>query len=290
MKRFRPWVWAPAAVYGIVTCAWPLIGNRSYRAITGPKADMWLQSTVSLQAGVVASVLVRADLNDRVTPEITDLVLGASAGIAGVEIVNVARRRIPPASLIDAGGHLALVALIVDGNRRHGHSDVATCAAGALPSLVWRSQVASYAVGCLWPLLGAKSFQRVTGPKRDMWLVSMVALLLGSSGIAIGRAGMNHRITPEIVQLAVGTGASLAGVGVVNVARGRISSIYLADALAHITLVAGWLVAFREHLIRNRDHHQQAEPFASLKTSEPAADDPSSISLTDHPDLVSPMG
>lgn len=114
-----------------------------------------------------------------------------------------------------------------------------------LPSLTWKAHAAYFTLGSAWPLLSGKSFERVTGRKHDMWLVKTVALLLGTAGIAIGRAGANNRITPEIATIAVGSSASLTIIDLINVARGRIPKVYLLDAAANLALIGGWIAALR---------------------------------------------
>lgn len=110
-------------------------------------------------------------------------------------------------------------------------------------SLVWKGHAAYFILGSLWPLVSGKTFQMVTGPKKDMWLVKTVALLLTVIGVVIGRAGMKERITPEISHLAIGSAASLATIDVVYVSRGRISRVYLLDALGNALLIGGWVAA-----------------------------------------------
>lgn len=114
-----------------------------------------------------------------------------------------------------------------------------------LLALIWKAHTAYFTLGSAWPLLSGKSFEWVTGRKHDMWLVKTVALLLGTVGVAIGRAGAKDRITPEIATIAVGSSASLTTIDVINVARGRISKVYLLDALANAILIGGWFAAFR---------------------------------------------
>jgi uncharacterized membrane protein (Fun14 family) len=60
-------------------------------------------------------------------------------------------------------------------------------------------------------------------------------------GFVIGSAGKRNRITPEIVGLAIGSSATLATVDVVYVSRGRISRVYLLDAIAEVLLIVGWI-------------------------------------------------
>jgi hypothetical protein len=88
-----------------------------------------------------------------------------------------------------------------------------------------------------------RSFEAVTGPKVDRWLVRTVGGLLGVVGGALGSAARHGRVTPEIRALGAGTAAVLAVIDCTYVARKRISPIYLLDAAAEVGLVAGWAVA-----------------------------------------------
>jgi hypothetical protein len=56
-------------------------------------------------------------------------------------------------------------------------------------------------------------------------------------------------VTPEVVGLAIGQSASLAAVDMVYVARGRISRVYLLDALLETLIVAAWIA----NRLRRRD-------------------------------------
>jgi hypothetical protein len=93
----------------------------------------------------------------------------------------------------------------------------------------------------VWPLLSLRSFERVTGPKREKWLVKTVGGLIACVGGALLAAGLRRRVTPEMAALGAGTAAFLGGVDVVYTARGRLRPVYLADAAAEAVLVAGWL-------------------------------------------------
>lgn len=90
------------------------------------------------------------------------------------------------------------------------------------------------------PLLSIGTFEAITGPKVDKWLVKTVGALVLVIGGVVGMAGMRQQQTPEIPLLAVGSAASLAGIDVIYVARKRISPVYLLDALAELILVGGW--------------------------------------------------
>ncbi|QDV38396.1 hypothetical protein [Tautonia plasticadhaerens] len=102
------------------------------------------------------------------------------------------------------------------------------------------AQGAYYAATGLWALLDVDSFQEVTGPKVDVWLVKTVGALVTATGGAIGLAGARRRVTPEIELLAAGSALGLAAIDVYYVARGRIAPIYLADAVAELGLAAAW--------------------------------------------------
>ena len=109
-------------------------------------------------------------------------------------------------------------------------------------------QAAYYVPTGVWPLIpsvGMRTFEMLTGPKTDRWLVQTVGALVGVVGMVIGLARARNRITPEIEILAVSSALSLTTVDVVFVARRRISPIYLLDALANLIIVANWLAGRR---------------------------------------------
>ena len=95
----------------------------------------------------------------------------------------------------------------------------------------------------VWPLLDMKSFEAVTGPKVDAWLVQTVGALVGVVGATLIAAGVKGRVTPEIKGLAVGSAAALAMVDVYFVATRRIPPIYLADAAAEAALITAWALS-----------------------------------------------
>jgi hypothetical protein len=97
----------------------------------------------------------------------------------------------------------------------------------------------------LWPLLHMRSFQAVTGPKVDGWLVRTVSLLIVVIGATIGLAQRRNRIDAEIAVLGGASAAALATVDVVGVAVGRISPVYFLDAAFELPLAAGWLWAWQ---------------------------------------------
>jgi hypothetical protein len=96
----------------------------------------------------------------------------------------------------------------------------------------------------LWPLVDIQSFQLVTGPKTDLWLVKTVGLLVSVVGAALISASRGRRITPEVALLAVGSALSLATIDLVYALSGRISAVYLGDAVVEIGLALLWVIAW----------------------------------------------
>jgi len=105
-------------------------------------------------------------------------------------------------------------------------------------------QSAFYVITGVWPNLHISSFQKVTGPKTDLWLVKTAGTLITVICGVIGVAGYRRRVSPEIGLLAVGCAAGLAAIDVVYVAKKRISPMYLLDALAEGGLIALWALAW----------------------------------------------
>jgi hypothetical protein len=100
-----------------------------------------------------------------------------------------------------------------------------------------------YLVTGVWPLVSIRSFEAITGPKADRWLVKTAGVLITAIGAALTLAGWRKSVTPELRLLAVGSALGLTGIDVVYVARGRIAKVYLLDALAEVGLVAAWALS-----------------------------------------------
>ncbi len=98
-----------------------------------------------------------------------------------------------------------------------------------------------YLVTGIWPLVSIGSFQAVTGPKTDLWLVKTVGVLITVVGGVLTMAGIRRQVTAEVQALAIGSAMVFAAIDTVYVARRRISPIYLLDAVAEICLTVLWL-------------------------------------------------
>jgi hypothetical protein len=108
-------------------------------------------------------------------------------------------------------------------------------------------QGAFYLTTGLWPLVSLRTFERVTGPKTDRWLVKTVGVLVTVIGAVLLVAGRRRRVSDEVALLAVGSAAGLGGIDSIYSLRGRISTVYLLDAVAEFVLMVGWMRVGRRH-------------------------------------------
>lgn len=141
------------------------------------------------------------------------------------------------------------------GARPHGRHACRPDGSGAsgLPALLSVAQGLFYLLTGLWPLVSIRTFQAVTGPKTDLWLVRTVGVLVSVIGGVLTLGGMRRRVAPELGLLAAGSAAGLTGIDVVYSTRGRIAKVYLLDAAAETALVAAWALAWRRSRTTYRD-------------------------------------
>lgn len=111
-------------------------------------------------------------------------------------------------------------------------------------AVLW-AQSAYFFITGLWPLLHYRSFEVITGRKRDIWLVKTVGALLLPVAASIGVAASRRRASDEVRLLAAGSALALGGVEALYALRGRIRWVYLIDAAIEALLVLGLLTARR---------------------------------------------
>ena len=92
----------------------------------------------------------------------------------------------------------------------------------------------------VWPLFSIRTFQMVTGPKNDLWLVKTVGITIAAIGAPLILAGARGEVNPAIVLLAVGSAGGLGAVDVIYSSRKVISPVYLLDAVVEAVLVIWW--------------------------------------------------
>jgi hypothetical protein len=97
-----------------------------------------------------------------------------------------------------------------------------------------------YILTGVWPLVSLSTFELVTGPKTDDWLVQTVGALILAVGLVLLAAGLRGRVPTEVALLGAASALAFAFVDVRFVAEGRISTVYLLDAAAEVALACAW--------------------------------------------------
>jgi hypothetical protein len=95
-------------------------------------------------------------------------------------------------------------------------------------------------LGGVWPVVHIRSFEAVLGPKVDRWLVYTVAGLMMSIGASQLMSTTDPASLRQARRIGIGCAATLGGIDVFYAPPGRISRMYLIDALAE----ASWLIAW----------------------------------------------
>jgi hypothetical protein len=98
-----------------------------------------------------------------------------------------------------------------------------------------------YILTGFWAQAGIESFMAVTGPKTDIWLVKTVGVLIIVIGITLLIARIRKHYNYEIVLMAMGVALGLAIIDIHYVFIGRISPIYLLDAVVGLALLGMWI-------------------------------------------------
>ena len=93
----------------------------------------------------------------------------------------------------------------------------------------------------LWPIVHLRSFEAVTGPKVDKWLVRTIGGLIAAVGTALIAGAFEPRSSRALRVLGIGSAAALGLADIIYVARGRISKIYLGDAVIEGGIVTAWI-------------------------------------------------
>lgn len=92
----------------------------------------------------------------------------------------------------------------------------------------------------LWPLVHYRSFEAVTGPKKDDWLVKTVGALIATVGGTLLVSAGRREPAREAALLGAAAAAAIVLVDLRFVARGRISKVYLLDVVAETPFLVGW--------------------------------------------------
>ena len=118
--------------------------------------------------------------------------------------------------------------------------------------LALRFQAAYFIVSGLWPIVHLPSFELITGPKREDWLVKTFGLLTAVIGVVLWRASSRPEPSPDARLLAGASAASVAAVDVWYVRRGPLRPVYLLDAIVEVPFALVALVSLRGGQTRSR--------------------------------------
>jgi hypothetical protein len=140
-----------------------------------------------------------------------------------------------------------------------------------------------------WPIVSMRTFERVTGPKRDDWLVRTVGGLCVAIGIGLMAGGREPR---SVRPLGLATAATFAAVDLIGYRTGRLSSVYLLDAVAESAIIAGWSAAswpgaarptrrLARRLLAGRGRSAPRTPTALRHPAEPRAMHTHAMALLD---------
>jgi hypothetical protein len=111
---------------------------------------------------------------------------------------------------------------------------------------VSRAQGTYYLATGIWPVLNRRSFEAVSGRKRDYWLVRTIGLITAAAGLSITLAGPRKDNASDTV-LKVGTATGFAAIDLGYGLTRRISAVYLVDGVIQLAFVAAHV------LLRNVD-------------------------------------
>lgn len=100
----------------------------------------------------------------------------------------------------------------------------------------------------LWPMISMRTFETVTGPKVDDWLVKTVGLLIAVSGVELVRSGLRSNTPKKAAVLGVGDSLTLGAISLIYSLKGRISKVYLLDTLIEFSFAALWSFNLKRRL------------------------------------------
>ena len=86
--------------------------------------------------------------------------------------------------------------------------------------------------------MSIESFELVTGPKHDLWLVKTVGAILSVIGITLIIAAIRQESMLSTAVLAIGSAIVVAGVDIIYFKKRTIAAIYLLGALAEFLFIA----------------------------------------------------
>lgn len=102
-------------------------------------------------------------------------------------------------------------------------------------------QGAYYLVTGLWPVFSPGTFQKMTGPKTDLWLVKTYGIIVAAVGSGFLIASRDGSEGLEMKTLACLVAAAIAAAETYYALRRVISRVYLCDGVLELAFVAAVL-------------------------------------------------
>jgi hypothetical protein len=106
------------------------------------------------------------------------------------------------------------------------------------PPRLARLHAAYLGATSIWPLFDMRSFEAITGPKRDDWLVRTVSLIVLSIAGTLWSSDGRSRDTR---MLGAVSAATLGSVSLIAPWLARNSRVYLLDAVFEFLFAAAWI-------------------------------------------------
>lgn len=104
--------------YYVATGLLPLLSRRWFAVLTGPKREWWLVDTVGGVVSVLGAAVVIAAVRREPPAELIVAAAGTAATLAAIDLLYVAKGRIAPTYLVDAGAEIGVIAALAVARRR----------------------------------------------------------------------------------------------------------------------------------------------------------------------------
>jgi hypothetical protein len=109
-------------------------------------------------------------------------------------------------------------------------------------------QIIYFFTTALWPLVDIKSFEKITGPKTDEWLVKTVSFLILAIAIALFQSWRAKSYPPAIIALAVVSCLGLAAIDFYFSAAKIIDPVYALDGILQVVFVFNWVLVLKNRI------------------------------------------
>jgi hypothetical protein len=111
-----------------------------------------------------------------------------------------------------------------------------------LKTILWLQTLYFFLLS-VWPILHMQSFEKVSGPKKNDWLVKTVSVLLIADSICFASALFTDAVSLPVILLAITSAAALLLIDLIYVLKKNISRVYLFDAVIEFAFIFSLLIA-----------------------------------------------